>query len=156
MPESDDHNEETVVFDRVDNAVVADSDSKAFSTAEGFCSGRSRIGGQECNRASNARLVLSVYTLQRTKSSGTNLDLISHVSRSPAEVCFDLIPRDVRALFGHGCIKSCDILSFLVSFHQAMVFRRADDDSLCFTPAFYEYGFVLSRLDDVCETLPCF
>lgn len=117
MTEHDDHDEQPVVFDGVDDAVVADTDAETIATAESLHAGRSGINCQERDRPANARLILSIDALQCAHSGRSKLDLERHETRSPSEVGLDLIPRDVRALFRHGSVERGNILSFFGRIH---------------------------------------
>lgn len=62
MTERDDHDDEqSVLFDGVDNAVVADADAESIATTECFRTRRSGISCHERDCTSNARLILPIY-----------------------------------------------------------------------------------------------
>ena len=53
-----------VVFDRVDDAVIADPDTKAWPALQGPCSGRSRVLGKQGDCALDATTSLRVELAQ--------------------------------------------------------------------------------------------
>ena len=78
MTERDDCDDEDVVVDRVDDAVVADSDSHAGTSLEGFGAWRTGILSKEHDRPTNAASILMVYSLQSANCRRAKLDLVGH------------------------------------------------------------------------------
>ena len=78
MTERDDCDDEDVVVDRVDDAVVADSDSHAGTSLEGFGAWRTGILSKERDRPTNAASILMVYSLQSANCRRAKLDLVGH------------------------------------------------------------------------------
>lgn len=153
MPERDDHDEQSVVFDGVENTVVAHPNAVPLTTPQRFRPGRSGVYGQKRDRTSNACLVLPVYAFEGSQSSWANVDFIGHEMPSPAEIGLDLIPRDVRTLFGHSSIECLNVFDFFCRLHQAVVLGEADHDRLGLTTALDEDSLALGSLDDRGEAL---
>ena len=78
MTERDDCDDEDVVVDRVDDAVVADADSHAGTSLEGFGAWRTGILSKERDRPTNAASILMVYSLQSANCRRAKLDLVGH------------------------------------------------------------------------------
>ena len=79
MTEGDDCDDEDVVVDRVDDAVVADADSQTGTSLEGFGTWRPRIFTQERDRAADAVAILMIYSFQRANCRRAQLDLVGHI-----------------------------------------------------------------------------
>jgi len=60
MPEPDDDHQQHVVLDCVDDSVVADPDTKAWSTLESTCAGRAWILGKKSDRTLDPKAHLRV------------------------------------------------------------------------------------------------
>lgn len=76
MPECDNHDEQPVIFNGVDNTVVAYSNAKAIATAKSRHTRWLGINRQERDRSANKRLIFSIHALQRAQCSRSDLDLI--------------------------------------------------------------------------------
>lgn len=66
MTECDNHDEQSIVLDEIDDPIVSDAYAETLTTAKGFCTRRPRIDRQERDRAPDACLVLSVNAFERT------------------------------------------------------------------------------------------
>jgi len=83
MTEHDDCDDEDVVVDRVydavvADAVVADADSHAGTSLEGFGAWRTGILCKERDCPTNAASILMVYSLQSANCRRAQLDLVGH------------------------------------------------------------------------------
>lgn len=78
MTERDDCDDEDVVVDRIGDAVVADADSHAGTSLEGFGAWRTGILSKKRDRPTNAASILMVYSLQSANCRRAQLDLVGH------------------------------------------------------------------------------
>lgn len=78
MAERDHCNNEDVVIDRVDDAVVTDANSEAGTPLEGFGGWRSWILTEERDCTTNAVAILVVNSLQCANCGRTQLNLVGH------------------------------------------------------------------------------
>ena len=86
QPHHDHH--QYVVLDRVDDAVIADADTKARAAPEGPCTWRSRIVGEQGDRAVDATANLRVELAQVARRGRSKLDPISaHTQPRSALTC---------------------------------------------------------------------
>ncbi|MEC5153038.1 hypothetical protein RCH23_000402 [Cryobacterium sp. CAN_C3] len=153
MTERYDYNQEHALVDGVDDAVVADANPKAGTTVQSSCTRRARILTEEGNRPMDASLICGVDAAQSFEHSGPNLDSgLAH--SAPAEIGFDLRPRNVLALFSHCDVERSYIRSVFQGIHHALVLGRADDDSFHRPASLEEDGFPAGALDDLGETAP--
>jgi hypothetical protein len=79
MSECNDCDNEDVVVDRVDDAVVTDANPEAGTTLESFGTWWPRVLAKKSDGPTNAVAILMIYSLQRANCSGTQFDLIGHV-----------------------------------------------------------------------------
>ena len=79
MTERDDCDDEDVVVDRVDDAVVPDTDSQAGTSLKGFGTWRTGILSKERDRPTDAASILLVYSLQSANCRRAQLDLVGHI-----------------------------------------------------------------------------
>ncbi len=104
-----------LVFDRVDDAVTADPDTKAWPPLESSRTGRSRVLGKQGDCALDATTNLRVELAQGAGCRRTEFDCDSR--SLPAKVSLDLLPGDVRSLLGHRRVEGRDDLGVLQGCH---------------------------------------
>lgn len=108
VPKRDDDYDQTVIFDLVDNPVITDPYAPRRTPDERSRSRRTRVLGKQRDSPLNPTGGLRVKLAKLPGGCWTELDLVGH-SLGPAEISLDLIPRDVRAVLGHGFIKCRDV-----------------------------------------------
>ena len=79
MTECDHCDNEDVVIDRVDDAVITDANSEAWTPLERFGTGWAWILTEKRDRPANAIAILKVNLLQRANCRRAQLDPVSHV-----------------------------------------------------------------------------
>jgi hypothetical protein len=79
VPDGDDDDQEYVVGDGADDAVVADTDPEARSSSQGARGWRARLLRQERDGALDPLADRWVELLQRANRGGTQLDAVGHV-----------------------------------------------------------------------------
>lgn len=84
MAERDHSDDEDVVIDRVDDAVIPDVNSESGSSLESFGPWRPRVLPKKSNRPANAVTILVINSPQCTNCSRTQLDLVAHVQPKSA------------------------------------------------------------------------
>ena len=88
VSEPDDDDQQDVVLNGVEEAVVADSNSKTWSALYCARTGRARIFGKQSNRASDASTDRGVELAQGTDGTWAELDPISaHAQPRSALTC---------------------------------------------------------------------
>jgi hypothetical protein len=78
VPDGDDDDQQDVISDRVDDAVVADADPEAGSSSQRACCGRTRVLSEERDGTLDALADRRIELLQRANRSGTQLDAVAH------------------------------------------------------------------------------
>lgn len=74
VTERDHRDNENVVIDRVNDAIVSNANTETGPPLECFGTRRPRLLTQECDRTTNAVAILMVDSLQRTSCGRTQLD----------------------------------------------------------------------------------
>ncbi len=93
VTEPDNHDDQLVVFDRVDDAVVTHTDAKAGAPTQGSGSGWPRILSQKGDGSLNATTHLWIHLAQR--SCRRWAEVRSGTRSLPAQILLDLFPRNV-------------------------------------------------------------
>ena len=154
VAKGDDDDQQSLVFDGVQHAVVSDSDAKPGASTQCSCPGRPRISGEKCYRTPYAGLVLVIDSFECASRRRSKFDAIGH-RVSPAKISLDLLPWNVIPLFSHGCIKRGDVLDLLGGVHEPVILGGAEDDGLGLAATVNEDGLTLGCLDHGREGLTC-